>query len=211
MTEPAGAPHELSLDPAGEAQWARLRRQLEYADGFWLGFVFCASPATLGVLERRTENVLRARARGQLVLAPQSPDALVDDAAHLLELVRGNTLGCVWLAALDVDDAGEADGPWARAWDRTLLTLNQAREPLRKGLGAGLLVAAPPRVKPRIREAAPDLWSIRGMVIDLPIGNASPLPRRDEPVEREVRARQPRASRRLPRSPSASMTRTRRR
>src|SRR5205085_7053315 len=167
MAEAAGATEELGLGRSGEAEWSRLRRQLEFAEGFWLGFVFCSSPAALGVLQRRTENVLRVRARRQLVVAPRSPQELVSKAAELVEHGGDGTLGCLWLAALAVDDAGQSNGPWQAAWDRALLALNQAREPLRRRLGCGLLVAAPPRMKPRVREAAPDLWSIRAMVIDL--------------------------------------------
>ncbi|HEY1538470.1 MAG TPA: hypothetical protein VGF63_03655 [Solirubrobacteraceae bacterium] len=182
MTTTTGTP-ELSLGPAAEAQWARLRRQLEYADGFWLGFAFSASPAEVRVLQRRTENVLRARARRQQVLWPESPDALIAQAVHLAELSTEGALGCVWLTCLAVDDAGAHGGQWQRAWDRALLALNQAREPLRRQLVAGLVVAAPHSVRPRVREAAPDLWSIRSLVIDLPGASGLPAPP-DRPAER---------------------------
>jgi hypothetical protein len=73
MSRPAVTVADVDLGPEGEAQWARLRRQLELAEGFWLGFVFTSSPARLRVLVERTENVLRARARTQVVLAPAAP------------------------------------------------------------------------------------------------------------------------------------------
>jgi hypothetical protein len=73
MSRPAVTVADVGLGPEGEAQWARLRRQLELAEGFWLGFVFTSSPARLRVLVERTENVLRARARTQVVLAPAAP------------------------------------------------------------------------------------------------------------------------------------------
>ncbi len=178
MSEAAATTPEPGLGRRGEAEWARLRRQLEFAQGFWLGFVFCSSPAALDVLQRRTENVLRARARRQLVLSPHAPPQLVDAAGRIVDEAGDASLGCVWLAALAVDDAGEIGGPWEQAWDRALLALNQAREPLRRRVGAGLLVAAPPRVRPRVREAAPDLWSIRAMVIDLDGSDDRPPGRR---------------------------------
>ena len=96
---------------------------------------------------------------------------------------------------LDAPADLHGDGPWEQAWDRALLTLNQARQPLRKQLGVGLIVAAPPRVKPRIREAAPDIWSIRSLVIDL-----------DEVVDHAavVAAHADDAARASPQLPSAS-------
>jgi hypothetical protein len=61
MTERA-AVADAGLGPAGEAQWSRLRRQLDLAEGFWLGFVFTSSEARLRVIVERTRNV---RARGR--------------------------------------------------------------------------------------------------------------------------------------------------
>ena len=185
MSKPTGSVADVGLGPAGEEQWARLRRQLELAEGFWLGFVFTSSPARLRVLMERTENVLRARARTQVALSPATPEALVSEATRIVELQGTPMLGCVWLAGIAVDEPGRVNGPWERGWDRALLTLNQARQPLRKQLGAGLIVAAPQRVKPRIREAAPDIWSIRSLVIDLDevVDDGGVATKRDRQVE----------------------------
>jgi len=57
-------------------------------------------------------------------------------------------------------------GSWVRAWDQLMLRLNERRERLRRTLPCGLILTAHPRIKPRIRDAAPDLWSIRSIVLE---------------------------------------------
>jgi hypothetical protein len=51
------------LDAATEHEWTRLRAQLDFATGFWLGFALLTSPEASRVLEKRTERVLHEHAR----------------------------------------------------------------------------------------------------------------------------------------------------
>ena len=59
-------------------------------------------------------------------------------------------------------------GSWVAAWDWLMRRLNERRDALRRQLGGALLFAVHPNWKPRVREAAPDFWSVRSLVLDLP-------------------------------------------
>ncbi len=179
-----GAPRDR-LTPAAEAGWARFRRHLELSDGFWLAFVFTNSLGSARIFEERTKHVLRTHALRQEVIEPASPEELEPVASRVLALGDLDTLGCVWVTAVHADAPGGTDGRWTEAWRRALLGLNQARQPLRNRLNAGLAIVVPAQLKPSVREAAPDLWSIRALVIDLegaPAQGSRPIKR----TEREA-------------------------
>jgi tetratricopeptide (TPR) repeat protein len=155
-----------SLGREGEAEWWRLRRQLDLADRFWLGFLFSNDPRVALVLRQRTAGVLRSGARILIELRPGTPDALQAMVAELLQ-GPGDPAGCIWLEALQADRPG-GEEPWAAAWQELLLRLNGRRERLRRHLDCGLLLAMPSGLKDAVRRAAPDLWSIRGLVLEPP-------------------------------------------
>ena len=58
-------------------------------------------------------------------------------------------------------------GPWTAAWDKLLLLLNERRDALGRHLQGGFMMVAPVAIKPRARVAAPDVWSIRSIVMEL--------------------------------------------
>ena len=155
------------LDPQGEAEWSRLHRYLELAEGFWIGFIFTASPAAAEVFRNRTERFLRARVWSFRRIHPKTPEALRETLQTLFEPASLEA-GCVWVEGLEVDQEGKKDGPWMTAWDALFLRLNERRERLLRHARGGLVFAAPVAVKPRVRDAAPDLWSIRGIVLEPP-------------------------------------------
>ena len=95
--------------------------------------------------------------------------------------------GLVWVEAVRDDDSpGSLDepGPWTAAWDQLLLLLNERRDALLRHLEGGLMMVAPTAVKPRARVAAPDLWSIRAVVIELPAQVVDPPVRHGDGTER---------------------------
>ncbi len=78
---------------------------------------------------------------------------------------HSSSVGLVWLVGV----AGDP-GPWLPAWDGFLRRLNERREILRQALRCGLVLVGPPGLLPVARDAAPDLWSYRSMLIQLPTG-----------------------------------------
>ena len=161
---------EIVLDPAAEAEWQILRRQIEFASGFWLGFIFCPSPRPVAALRRRVEQIYRLRALPVRLLRPTAPEELREMLLRVLE-PESVEAGCIWVEAIHLDASTFTDdepGPWAAGWDWTLMRTNEHREVLRRRLNGGLVYAVPPQWKPRTRNAAPDLWSIRSLVLDPP-------------------------------------------
>ena len=78
--------------------------------------------------------------------------------------------GCVWVEVIAVDSPILDDdvGPWAGAWDWLTMRLNERRDALRRRMAGPLIFAVHPEWKRRLRDAAPDLWSVRSLVLDLP-------------------------------------------
>ena len=193
---------EFFLDSQGEDAWQQIRRQFELASGFWLGFVFCPSPRTAAVLRRRTEQTLRFRAQRLRVIRPNSPDNFGSLLPALFEPESARA-GCVWIESIHTSPPARhtsESGDWILAWDSFLLRANERRDAMRRRLEGGLILAAPPEVKPRVRDAAPDIWSIRSLVVELRpsrtvssggINRDSPLPRESH---RETDSIQPDAS-----------------
>jgi len=170
-----------SLGAQGEAEWQRLREQVDLASGFWLAFIFVSAAATANVLFRRLEAHLRLHGYGIERFHPSEPSEL-PLALQALQLPdRSNERG-LWIEAVHADAPASSDesSPWALAWDALMLRTNEQRDALRRNLKAPLLFVTHATIKPRIREAAPDLWSVRSIVVEIaPTPAASPLPPMD--------------------------------
>ena len=160
------------LGLAGEQEWLYLRRHFELADDPWIGFVFCPAPGPVATLRERTDFMLRHRAKQLRRINPRSPEALRTLMPQLFESLP--QADCIWVEAIAVDGPLSDDevGPWAGAWDWLMLRLNERRDALRRQLKGALVLAVHPTWKPRVRDAAPDFWSVRSLVIDL-AGNES--------------------------------------
>jgi hypothetical protein len=159
-----------SLDPATEAEWLRLRRQIELiADTpeFWLGFLFLPSPEAARVFRERATQAMEAHGRSVLVIHPETPDHLRNGVLPILFGEEAGQAGCVWVDAVQKDPFGQVSSPWGDAWSWLVLRMNERRDALRRHLRGGLVMAGPPEIKPQIRDGASDLWSVRSIVIDV--------------------------------------------
>ena len=172
-----------ALGPVGEGEWQRLRRQFELATDPWLGFIFCPAPGPVAALRERTEFTLRYRARQMRRFHPASPDELRELMPRLFASLPN--AGCVWVEVVVMDSPLLVDdvGPWASAWDWLMLRLNERRDALRRRLAGPLIIAVHPEWKPRLRDAAPDIWSVRSLVLDLPGNEGLPAADRSDVLE----------------------------
>jgi tetratricopeptide (TPR) repeat protein len=161
-------PPFLSSPEAARAA-VRLERHVEWYEGFWLAYVFTSSPPQVHILQERVGAKLRGRGREQRVLRPDEPDALEQ---LLPELLADPDAGCTWIEAVRWTEAvATVDAvAWSHAWGRFVLRANERRELIRKTLEGGLILAAHLDLKNEIRNAGPDLWSIRSFVFELPPG-----------------------------------------
>jgi len=100
------------------------------------------------------------------VLIPKEPAELRAVLPWLLAPEQ-QAARCIWVQALSIDSAGREEQPWAEAWGELFLRSNERRDALRRHLKGGLVLVAPMAMKVLVREAAPDLWSVRSIVIEL--------------------------------------------
>ncbi|MCX4244504.1 tetratricopeptide repeat protein [Paraliomyxa miuraensis] len=143
----------------------RLERHLEWHKGFWLAYVFTISPPQAHILQERVGAKLRGQGRKQRVLRPQTPQAL---EAVLSDVLGAPRADCVWVESVrGPGSSGPENATWCDAWTSLVLRANERRELLRDGLG-GLVLVAEPSLKGAIRDAGPDLWSVRQFVFELP-------------------------------------------
>ncbi len=153
-------PGEPRLDFLDRKEWRRLKRQLEMAEGYWLGFLLTPDLDSRALRER-TRRLLKGKGRDLLFLEPKKTSKFKD---ILLELLDGSLrgLGCVWLDFLAMEDATH----WRAEFDNFFLRVNERRDRLGEQLDGGLVIAAPSDFKERIRRAAPDFWSTRDILLD---------------------------------------------
>jgi len=160
----------------------RLEEQLDLAAGFWLGFIFSAAPQQVAVLRQRTKALLESAGRTVVVRMLTEPAQVAEILPWLLTDAEVAKAGCTWIETSRADSPGADSGPWSKAWDDLFLRTNERRNALRERLTGGLMFAMPPGTKPRLRDAAPDLWSVRSLVIDVVTGR--PNKRLGETVRR---------------------------
>lgn len=165
-------PKKPSLAPLaaqGEEEWQRLEKQLEWTNGFWLGVVFTASPSMARSLRNRSRQKLGQLGKSFHLFLQPSPDDLGEEAPKILLGADTPAADCIWLETAAVDPPLPVDddpGPWTSAWENLLLRLNEHRDRLRRRLHGGLVLVMPPSLKTRFHRAAPDLWSIRSLVLE---------------------------------------------
>lgn len=162
------APRQSAYLTGLEHAWARLESQLDLSDGFFLAFLYAASPAPVSALGERAGAWLAKRGLHIFFHRPQDPEALVRGTLDLVFGAPAARARCLWVESLRIDPWG-APGPWQEAWRELLLRLNERRDAMRRHLHrGGLLLAAPVHYKGMARDLAADLWSVRSIVLEPP-------------------------------------------
>jgi tetratricopeptide (TPR) repeat protein len=163
----------LSELPSVEEAWARLTTHIDWADQFWVAFVFTDDPRVIAALGGRAQAQLEAAGRDFVLLRPTCSEEIDGTFEALL---GGRQRAVAWVDLVRHDDpAGESS--WRAAWERLMLRLNERRELLRRGWSGGGIVFA--TTLDRLDETpalAPDLWTVRAMLLRVS----------SEPTEAEV-------------------------
>jgi tetratricopeptide (TPR) repeat protein len=185
--------NEEDLPAAAEADWDRLRRQFAYSTQSWIGFVFVSSPNIARTLRRRTERLVRQQGGRFAAVDVTTPGRLAEATPQLLGDATREA-ACVWLEAAYADAPGGAvsePGPWMRAVESLFLRLNERREGLLQHIRGGFMAVLAPAAKWHVRIAAPDLWSVRRVVIEPALVRQDPIASVEARERTLERAREP--------------------
>lgn len=165
----------VSLRPEAEAVWDEVRAGFALHDGFWLALLFGAQQHEIAEFAARSRDLARGRAQRVDVIELAGPDS-VPGALRELVGVPVSDLFATWLS----DGGGPDREP---VWTALLQRLNERRDVLRTARPAAVLVGFPAGFMGRVRDTAPDLWSVRTLTatIERPVSvPPAPLARAPE-------------------------------
>jgi tetratricopeptide (TPR) repeat protein len=152
--------------------WRLLARHLELTDGFSFVVVLAPDDVAVAYLRSRLPEIVGPNpdAVRRVVFDPWADvGSLAESLLALRALSKATRL--VWVDADPVDP----DRIPARdeAWRKALARLNRYRNSLQSRIPCTLALAGPFSLQTILREAAPDLWSVRSTVIRIePVGSA---------------------------------------
>jgi tetratricopeptide (TPR) repeat protein len=132
------------------------------------------------VCRQSLAELLRAFEKKELyVIALEKPEELKNLAVTIFDLeLEKNKYAAVWIAApVTLRDDERED--WQAAWREGMARLNQYRNPFRRKFDFPVLLVGAEWTQQIIRDAAPDLWSVRTIVlrIEPPIVSAADVER----------------------------------
>ena len=147
----------VALSRAGEEEWERLRRLLDWSGSFWLSVLYVDDPAPVPELRQRVLwNRRWAAAPVNLVLA-EAPSEVAAAADGLASWPPPP--GLTWIEG-SLAPGREGD-EWEEAWARLFAAMNHRRDTIR-GRAGGVVVVVPDRYRALLPRVASDLWSVRG-------------------------------------------------
>ena len=146
------------------AEWRVLLNQFALGDGFALLVLSVPGPDGAALCADELDAFLGAQGRHLAYVASRTTEELRQLTPRLLSLPKDAATGAVWVMAVIPDALAERPA-WEAAWRVALSSLNQQRNPLRREVDVPLIVVGAPWLVPLMRESAPDLWSVRSMVV----------------------------------------------
>ena len=164
MDIPAPATIEQRYGTEAAAEWRLLLNQFALGDGFALVVLTVPGPDGAALCADELGAFLAPQARHLAYVASRTTEELRALAPRLLALPDDAARGAVWVIAAFPDITAEQDN-WQAAWRYALGSLNQQRNPLRRKFHVPVIVVGAPWLVPLLREMAPDLWSVRSLVV----------------------------------------------
>ncbi|HZG54323.1 MAG TPA: tetratricopeptide repeat protein [Pyrinomonadaceae bacterium] len=151
---------------AASPEWRSLLTHFELApDDFAFIVLLVPDRDWVEACRQALERFLMSSRKKLLPLNFESANEFRDElASRLLSLKADDDIGAIWVSAA-VPEATPDYEPWAQAWRVAAGRLNQYRNPLRRQFRVPLIFAGAPWVQVTLREAAPDLWSVRTQVV----------------------------------------------
>lgn len=152
------------LNPQVLPEWQLLLTHIEISEGFSFVVLLVPDADWADACRFALSHSLDALDKSLLTVALSSPeDFKVELPGRLLNLNISDRIGAVWLEKT-VSEASPQFPEWQDAWHGMVARLNQFRNPLRRHFQVPLVFVGASWIQPLIREAAPDLWSVRTLV-----------------------------------------------
>ncbi|HMF54842.1 MAG TPA: tetratricopeptide repeat protein [Pyrinomonadaceae bacterium] len=151
---------------AASPDWQNL---LTYFDVSGEGFAFIVLLVPDGdwakACRQALERYLIAYRKRLVTLRFESAEEFEQElASRLLSLQVDEETGAVWVGAA-IPEVSKEYEKWQAAWRVAVARLNQYRNPLRQQFNVPLLFVGSPWIQTTLREMAPDLWSVRTLVV----------------------------------------------
>ncbi len=184
MTVPNQPQNELKRRFGAKAaeSWSQVLRHFELSDGFSFLVLFVPDATASRICEAELKRFLSARNQTLRTLEYSTPDELHD---HLPTDLIGTqepdaSLGAVWVSSVISPFAPEQPA-WDAAWRFAAARINERRNILIQQYTVPVVVVGSQWLKVTLREAAPDWWSVRSLVITL---QPDPVPSDLQPEDR---------------------------
>ena len=143
--------------------WQGVERLFELNNGFAFVLLLVPSEEGSAVCREALRRHLQTENRTLLDLSPADDAGLSEIPGQLVNLLPSVEVGAVW-----VSRAVSEDNPdyrkCADAWFEAAARLNHFRNQLTRSISVPLVFVGAPWLQQTLREAAPDLWSIRSTV-----------------------------------------------
>ncbi len=148
------------------AEWQKLLTHLEWRQGF--AFILLTVPDDLGaeICRQALEQQLRQANQRLLNLRCETSAQLANLTEQLLELHPETDVGAIWVEAV-VAEAVPRFAEWRDGWREFLARVNRYRNVLQRQFEAPLFFVGPNWMPPVVREVAPDLWSVRTLIVHI--------------------------------------------
>jgi tetratricopeptide (TPR) repeat protein len=155
-------------------EWDLLLGHIEFSSGFALIVLLVPDNTAGEVCERDLERVLESQGK-HLERAPTGgPGALYDLPQWLLNRYGHSDVSAIWIKAITTKPPSSAIpeekgkfARWEHAWKEAISRLNERRDTLKSRYACPVIFVGAPWLKVLLRENAPDLWSVRKLVIEL--------------------------------------------
>ncbi len=161
---------ERLLSTEEEEQWQELSRHVEWAERFSLIVLFVEDALLAESFKQRLQSQLQGRVSKLHVFRPLHPETLTQDIFSELQLalIPHAVVPC-WLELHD-----HRSSEWQKALDNFFARFNERRDLIRRDFPRPFIILLPLGYKSRLREVAPDLWSIRSHTDELQPAKAKP-------------------------------------
>src|SRR5581483_3142129 len=179
MNVPADTPAEQFIQFYGLdawQDWQRLVAHFDLGEGF--AFLVLLLPGAVGadICRRNLVEHLAHKGRRLEELPCRWREDVRRLPERLFETQSKPDLGGLWIGTVIQDSDPEIES-WKQAWRMGLAALNEQRNPLKERFACPLVLVGAPWLQEVLREAAPDLWSIRTGVVSVKPALVAPATR----------------------------------